>query len=90
MVCWQGLHCSLIYEHLETNHRIKISASGGSTGDTEGTPPSWPAGNLGGNIFIDLTVQLSCFVTIYIIIWANTQLNLILVFRHLWYAMFEV
>jgi len=34
----------------------------------------------GGHIFIDLTVQISCFVTIYIIIRANTQLNLI-VFR---------
>ena len=42
------------------------------------------------NIFIDLTVQMSCFVTIYIFIWANTQLKLILVFRYLWYAIFKV
>ena len=43
-----------------------------------------------GHIFIDLTVQTSCFVTIYIIIWANTQLYLILAFRYLWYAIFKV
>ena len=34
------------------------------------------------HIFICLTVQISCFVTIYIIIWANTQVNLILVFSY--------
>mgnify|MGYP006890619156 CR=1 FL=1 len=41
------------------------------------------------NIFIDLTVHIRCFVKIYIIIWANTQLNLIIVFRYLWYAKYN-
>ena len=45
---------------------------------------------LDGHICIDLTVQISCFVTIYIIISANTTLNLIHVFRYLWYAIFKV
>ena len=41
------------------------------------------------HIFIDLTVHISCFVTIYIIIWANKQLNLIVI-RYIWYAIFKV
>ena len=52
-------------------------------------PPAGRQVILGGHIFIDLTAQINCFVTIYIIIWANTQLNLI-VFRYLWYAIFKV
>ena len=62
-----------------------------SAGSTEGMGVG-AAGRqvfLDGHICIDLTVQISCFVTIYIIIWANTTLNLIHVFRYLWYAIFK-
>ena len=73
---------------------IRIQPSGGSTGGggKEGPCPLPPARRqviFGGHIFIDLTVQIRCFVTIYIIIWANTQFNQI-VFGYLWYAIFKV
>ena len=42
-----------------------------------------------GQIFINLTVQISCFITIYTIIWADTQLSLS-VFRYLLYPIFNV
>ena len=51
----------------------------------------WPASKSLEHIFIVLTEQIKIKInTIYIIILANTQLNLILVFRYLWYAIFKV
>ena len=65
---------SLRYIALKSQHTV-TNISGGSAGGKEGACPH---------------PSWSCFVTIYLIIWANTQLNPILVLRYLLHAVFKV